>query len=489
MDPVAVDWLPSVLVLSVAVAVGVFLVWHFTRRGRPAAPVAPGPPVEERDLLAKRDALLAQLRELLDTASKRNPDQLARERYALELQAAGVLRELDQAGATAQAEPATADGATAASAEPAPAGNPALRGFLWATGSMVLVGGLFYLVSQQATARPEGASVTGNTPGGMAGNPPGMASNAGPVDPEEARAKAAVDKHPDDIEARLDLARAYLRREDMMGVWNETQFVLAKDPQNPQALSYQALVRLAMGQSDLALDMMKKALATAPDFLDAYVDIALVYVRMGKAKEADAAIAEATRRFPDQTEMLQRVLAEMKAETPAETGPPAAGEANPHATVPAPGEPNPHAAVPAPGQPASDEKAAAVPRGARSAAAAPVAPPDSGPTISGSIDIDPALRSQVQAGAVIYVMARPVGVAAGPPLAAVRLGASLFPVSFEIGSANSMTGDALPATVLLEARLDDDGDPATRTPNDPKAKLEGVKVGTKGVKLVLKRGQ
>lgn len=476
MDSVAVDWLPSLLVLSVAVAVGVFLVWHFTRRGRPAAPVAPGPPVEERDLLAKRDALLAQLRELLDTASKRDSEQLARERYALELKTAGVLRDLDQPPATAQAEPAAADEAPAAQAEPAPAGNPALRGFLWATGSMALVGGLFYLVSQQATARPEGASVTGNTPS--------MASNAGPMDPEEARAKAAVDKNPDDIEARLDLARVYLGRQDMMGVWNETQFVLARNPRHPQALSYQALVRLAMGQSDLALDMMKRALATAPDFLDGYVHIALVYVRTGKAKEAEAAIAEATRRFPDQKEMLQRVLAEMKAQTPAETGPPASGEANPHATVPAPGEPNPHAAIAAPGAPASDDKAAAVPRGA-----APVAPPDPGPTISGSIDLDPALKSQVPAGAVIYVMVRPVGVAAGPPLAVVRLGASSFPVSFEVSSQNSMTGGALPEAVLLEARLDDDGDAATRTPNDPKAKLEGVKMGTKGVNLVLKRGQ
>jgi cytochrome c-type biogenesis protein CcmH len=476
MDSVAVDWLPSLLVLSVALAVGVFLVWHFTRRGRPAAPVVPGPPVEERDLLAKRDALLAQLRELLDTASKRDSEQLARERYALELKTAGVLRDLDQPQATAQAEPAAADEAPAAQAEPAPAGNPALRGFLWATGSMALVGGLFYLVSQQATARPEGASVTGNTPS--------MAPAAGAVDPEEARAKAAVDKNPDDLEARLDLARVYLGRQDMMGVWNETQFVLARNPQHPQALSYQALVRLAMGQSDLALDMMKKALATAPDFLDGYVHIALVYVRTGKAKEAEAAIAEASRRFPDQKEMLQRVLAEMKAQTPAETGPPASGEANPHATVPAPGEPNPHAAIPAPGEPAPDDKAAAGPRGA-----APAAPPDSGPTISGSIDLDPALRGQLPAGAVIYVMARPVGVAAGPPLAAVRLGASSFPVSFEIGSQNSMTGGALPEAVLLEARLDDDGDAATRTPNDPKAKLDGIKVGAKGVKLVLKRGQ
>ncbi len=482
MDPVAVDWLPSLLVLAAGLAAGVFLVWHFTRRGRPAATASAAPPVEERDLLAKRDALLAQLRELLDTAAKRDPGQLARERYALELAAAQVLRDLDRRAALAPAEEAKTESAPSAEPEPATAGNPALRGFLWASGAMLVIGGLVYLVSQQATSRPEGASVTGNTPG--------MAPAAGAVDPEEARAKALLAANPEDLGARLDLARVYLGRQDMMGVWNETQLVLAKDPNNPQALSYQALVRLAMGQSDLALDMMKRALAAAPDFLDGYVHIALVYVRTGKPKEAEAAIAEATRRFPDQKAMLQRVLAEMKAQTPAEPGSPATGEANPHATIPAPGEPNPHAAVPAPGDLAASGQAAAGPRaGARPADLVPAATPNDGPTISGSIEMDPALEGQVPPGAVIYVMARPAGVPAGSPLAVVRLAANRFPLSFEIGSRDSMTGGALPEAVLLEARLDDDGDAATRTPNDPKAKLEGVKLGTKGVNLVLKRGQ
>jgi len=478
MDPLAVDWLPSLAVLGVALAVGVLLVWYFRRRHRaePEASLTPGLPLEERDLLAKRDELLAQLRELLDTSAKRNPDQLARERYALELTTAGVLRHLDQRQATAPAEAAKAaearaEAAPAAQAAAPPAVSPALRGFWWATGTMVLVGGLLYLVSHQATARSQGATVTGNTPG-MAGSRSGMGSSPGPVDPEEARAKAAVDQNPDNIEARLDLARAYLRREDMMGVWNETQFVLTKEPTNPQALSYQALVRLAMGQSALALEMMQKALKTAPDFLDGYVHIALVYVRMGKTQEADAAIAEAVRRFPAEKEMLRRTLAEIKAATPAETAAPASAEANPHATVPAPG-----AAPPG-------EQAAPAPR----AAAGPAAAANSGPAVSGSIDLDPSLRGQLPAAAVIFVMARRVGGAAGPPLAAARLAATSFPLSFEISAANSMTGDPLPQVVLLEARLDDDGDAATRTPNDPKARLDGVKLGTRGVKLVLRRG-
>ncbi len=475
MDSTVVDWLPSLLVVGVALAFGILLVWFFTRSRQPGgeAPRLPGLPLEERDLLARRDALLTQLRELLDTAAKREPEQLARERYALEMAAAGVLRDLERQAREDQERPSAA-AEPVAEVGSAPTGNPALRGFLWATGVMLLVGGLAYLVGQQAAPRQEGMSVTGNTPGM---SPAGGPEAAGPVDPEVARAKAAVDRAPQDIDARMNLARVYLGRQDMMGVWNETQFVLARNPRHPRALSYQALVRLAMGQSDMALDMMKKALASAPDFLDGYIHLALIYVRTGKAKDAEAAIAEAARRFPDQRAMLERTLAEIKAQTPVETSPPT-GEANPHAVVPAPGE---VATADAPGS--------RLPTATKPAPEEPAAQVASGPTIAGSIALDPALQGQLAPGAVIYVMARPVGAPSGAPLAVIRLGIGSFPLSFEIGSAHSMTGGALPESVLLEARLDDDGDAATRTPNDPKASLDGVKLGTRGVKLVLKRGQ
>src|SRR5207249_4335703 len=63
---------------------------------RRAGRLAPGVPVQIRDLAGKRETLLRQLRELEDTASKRTPEQLARERYALELETAGVLLALDE---------------------------------------------------------------------------------------------------------------------------------------------------------------------------------------------------------------------------------------------------------------------------------------------------------------------------------------------------------------------------------------------------------
>jgi len=50
-----------------------------------------------------------------------------------------------------------------------------------------------------------------------------------------------------------------------------------------------------------------------------------------------------------------------------------------------------------------------------------------------------------------------------------------------------MMGQPLPDQLLIEARLDEDGDPTTRPPTDPKARLDGVKVGRTDLRLVLKR--
>lgn len=453
MDPTPVEWIPSLVVLVVALVAGALLAWRFAGRGR-SVPLSSEPPVETRDLVAKREALMTQLREIDDTAAKDDPAHLARERYELELAAAQVLLELDEqapvAPAPAQEEP-----------RPPAGDSPALKGFLWGTGTMVLVGLLLYFVAQQAAPRGEGGSVTG---GGM-----GSQNASGSTSPEEARAKATLDRNPEDLEARLELARAYLGRQDLMGVWNETQFILARDPANPRATSYQALVRLAMGQADMALEMLKKAQAQSPDFMDGYVHIALVYLRLGRPKDAEAAIAEAVRRFPERKELLRKALDQMTAAATA-LEPVSPGEPDPHAGVGMPGETE----APKPGAATASDRAA---------------PATTGPAVRGTVHLDASVGGAVAQGAVVYVMVRPAGAAGGPPLAVKRLVASGFPLSFEIGSADSMTGDELPAEVLVEARLDDDGDAASKSPQDPQARQDRVKLGATGVQLILTRGK
>ena len=82
-----------------------------------------------------------------------------------------------------------------------------------------------------------------------------------PTDAHTAQLRAALAKNPDDLDARLELARHLLRQRDLMGVWNETQYVLERQPGHPRALAYQSLVRLAMGQGEMAVEMLKQAIA------------------------------------------------------------------------------------------------------------------------------------------------------------------------------------------------------------------------------------
>lgn len=454
----AVDWLPALVVLAVGLAGGVLLAWRIRSAARAVAPSAT-PSLELRDLAARRDGLLQQLRELEDTAAKRTPEQLAEERYGLELETARVLRDLE---ARSVAGPAVKAPATPRPAQlagtPAPAVASPLRGFLWGAGSMAVLGLLFFLVWQSARPREEGGTLTGNLP----------QQSAAPADPEEARLREAVARNPDDLEARLELARVHLRRQDMMAVFEETRYVLERSPGQPRALGYQALVRLAMGQSEQALGMLKQALAASPGFFEGYVHLMLVYVRMGRLADAEATAADAARRFPEQAQRLRDVLAQMKAEVPAEQTRAAEGEADPHAGLPAP--PGAVAAAPSP-----------------AAASAAPAPAGAGPTLDVEIDLDPSLRGQVAPGSVLFLIVREAGLAKGPPRAVKRLQVGTFPVRVRLDEADSMAGEPLPREARVEARADADGDPMTRPSSDPSAAQDAVKTGAGLVRLVLKR--
>jgi tetratricopeptide (TPR) repeat protein len=449
MPPGAVDWLPGLLALVLGLVAGGVYVWRMRAAGAlPSATAVPS--LERRDLLGKRDELVRQLVELDDTAAKRSPEQLARERYALELETARVLQQLDRVAPTAAAAAGGPAAKGAPDAAPRSTGRPALRGFLWGTGSMVAVVGLVLLVTQAARPRGPGDTPTGARPGESAA-----------TDPDEARLKAQVAQSPDDLEAHLALARLYLDRQDMMGVWNETQAVLSRSPGNPPALSYQALVRLAMGQADVARSMLEQAIAAEPDLIDAYPALSLAQLRLGQREKAARTMAEAKRRFPEQAEALTRLEAQLQAEGAAEAAP----EGNPHAAVPPP-----------PG-----EAAAAAPATERTAGGG------GGRAVAGQIDLDPALRGRT-AGGVLFLMVRAPGEEAGMPLAVERLTPTSFPLRFEIGEANSMTGQPLPDEVEIEARLDSDGNPMTHPPSDPSARADRVALGTSDLRLVLRQG-
>jgi hypothetical protein len=88
--------------------------------------------------------------------------------------------------------------------------------------------------------------------------------------------------------------------------------------------------------------------------------------------------------------------------------------------------------------------------------------------------------------AVLFIIAR-AGGGGGPPTAVERVSQPRFPLAFRIGPEDRMV-QAMPFTgpFRLTARLDSDGDAATRTPGDLQGSLaSAVPAGSVGIELVL----
>lgn len=109
-----------------------------------------------------------------------------------------------------------------------------------------------------------------------------------------------------------------------------------------------------------------------------------------------------------------------------------------------------------------------------------------GDSIRGTLRLAPGVAGPGEG--VLFVIARaPSG---GPPLAVKRLELGSFPMDFEIGAADAMLpGRPLEGEVQLSARIDRDGNPMTRSPEDLVAEIQGsVRVGAGAVELVLGLG-
>ncbi len=298
MSPEQVQWMPALLALGVGAVLGIVVLF----RNRGSVP-APEESIEAvltlRDLEQEREAVLAQLRELDDRAPN-----ASRDRLELELQGARVLRAIESLGAGAQAEvPGARRAPLRPEDTPAPetAASP-WTAFAWGVVTVLIVAGIGLFVSRSATQK-EGSA--------MAAAP----QEAAPTpSPELAQMEAAVTADPDNVEMRLAATRGYLMANQLMDVWRHTEYILQRQPANPAALTYQSIVRAAMGEMDAALEMNRRALLEDPDFIDAYVQLAVLHASAGRPADAEAAIAEAIKRHPEEKQALETLLAQIKAQ-------------------------------------------------------------------------------------------------------------------------------------------------------------------------------
>lgn len=415
------DWTLVGAVLGAGLLLGGFFLLLLGRRGA-QIPAAP-PPTNLRDLRAERDQLIDRLRELeLDS---RDPELVAKERRLLELRAARVLRDLDRAAR--EAPPASAP----------PAHSPStLRGFAWGLGSAVFVALLFVLVLQFSQDRAPGAPPTGA--------PLGAASPEEQPDPELLALIRRVEGAPENADAKLDLIQGLLARERFVDAWPFIQQLAESHPDSPRRLLYEATVREAMGQWAEARALLERALEGDASLAEAWVRRGLVSFELEDWETAVRSWEEALRLRPDGTSVLEPVIAEARRRMEG-------GEAAPMQPPTAAGE------APSP-----------VEEGAMHI----------------TVELSEAAKARAGEGGFLFVTARPAGVEAGPPVAAKRLPVQDFPLELSLGPGDTMMGQPFPPSARIEARLDRDGDAATRDADDPRAMADGVAPGS-ALRLVL----
>lgn len=449
------NWLPGIVALAAGLLVGL-IIWLRMHKGGSARAEAVSE--EVADLLARKESLVARLRELQAELAVESDGETAKalgaERQRVELEAAEVLRALRQAE-NRKAAPAGVAAASEASKAEAPEGflaaRPVLRGYLWGAGTMsfLFVLAIFLLDflpgGESHIGRPMGAPPTGGDSVVAASR-----AQAGQPDAELDGLMKRAAAEPTNLEAKLDVAQALVFRDALVDAFEVVQEVQRIEPENARALTYESVVRLAMGQGERALELLAKAVAKDPTLTEAWVRRGLTAFELENYQLAVDSWERALEQRPDGAPALRPVIEEAKLRLS--------------------------------GVPSSAREAAP----AAAEAKAPEGAAPAGGSVKLSIELDPASAEKVVPGSTLFVYARPAGVTSGPPVAAKRMAAASFPVEIDLGPADTMMGQPFPEKVAIEARLDRDGDAMTRDPADPVGSADGLVAGQPATAIVLK---
>ena len=437
------SWLPGLAVLFIGLAAGLYLGWRLRRQGAAErSKVDPDLDLAIRDLEERRNDLYRRLRGA-------DEDRLGEaEREALELAAAKTLRELDQ---LQQKQPAAKkrkkrieeterriEAPASASAAPAHGRRSALVGFAFGALLVATVALLIYWAGRDARPDPQmapgpAATVPVDEPHG---DETAMSPEiAGRVAELEARVAAA----PDDWMAKKELALTLMSGAQFVEAFKLSDEILRNFPEDPDALLIQGVVRMTMGQNDVAVELLDRVLAQHPDHLQALLYRGLALYQSGQTERAvdtwEMGLEMAGGRHPDFEEVLAMAAA------------------------------------------ASDGTASSA---TASAAPGPGVGPDTTPSSEARTDaadlagypvrIELAAGAMVQPGSTLFVFLRPE--TGGAPVAARRITGASFPLSFTLGSGDSMMGGELPKSGILVAKLDTDGSASTSSETDFQTEAE-----------------
>lgn len=407
-------WGPPIVVLLLALVVGMAALLWFQSRGleRKAAVTAAD---RARELDARKAILLDEIRELEADRHKLDAAELESQREALLQSAADVLREAD-----APAAP-----------EPAPAAARSRAPYGWLVGAVAFFALLGLGLSKFSTPRQDAMAP-----------PPPMAETAPSA--EVLAAQSALETNPNDLKALNVLTHDALHKRDVKTAMDLLDRARAIDPNDVEVQTHLAVLQIAVGMNDRADAALDKALATRPDFGEAWIwkgvvalnreDVAAAKVALSKAVTLDSTPS-------DLKGMASAVLAQIDS-----------------------------GAMPM------------QPPAASSQQAAPSAAPQGAPKVAGTVS----LASGAAPEGTLFVIARRSKEAVGPPVAVQRMPAATFPASFALGEANMMLGGEWPAEVFLEARIDRDGNVMSKEDIVARSEIAGpVAAGTTNAALVL----
>lgn len=256
---------------------------------------------------------------------------------------------------------------------------------------------------------------------------------------------------------------------DMQSAMSYLEQARQVSPDDPDVIVHLAVLQAAVGMFDRALPTLQGVLDAHPDSAKAWLWKGYVIARLGNGPKAVDAVNKALKLglSAEEQAIAASILEEAAnlPDVPVQAPPSEVSGAMP---------PN-HAAMAGGGEAAATGEAASA-----GEAAAPLG------EVRGTVTLAEG-GAPVPAGAVVFVMARSSASAGGPPLAARKLPATGFPLSFAIGPQDVMMGGPWPDRVWLEARLDADGALGTHGDGDRRSEVVGPVTADSGpVSLVLR---
>ncbi|RKH18195.1 hypothetical protein D7Y13_11870 [Corallococcus praedator] len=319
MQPEPTNWLPGIIVLSVAfVLAAAWLL--FQRRKTGAAPEASAAAVKAdgttEDLSQRAQSLIEQLRTLEAEKHHFSAEHYTAEKSRLEREAAAALRARDEhqkrqaAGVTAPARNV-----------PAPTGwasrNPQMVGALWGAGVVVFFGGLGYLLVSEQKPREEGQMGTGATPPGMSAQQQQEAGGMPQQNDELEQARERLASNPGDVEAAAMLSHELIRQQQFPEAMKVTQKGLAVDPFNVELRVHRGVLRAAAsGDLQGAEQELIELVNTWPDAQEALIFLGSLSLRRGDKAGALEHFERFTVEVPKnmQPPQLAPAIAQLRAE-------------------------------------------------------------------------------------------------------------------------------------------------------------------------------